>query len=129
MSHSSDRGQTEPLAALAAVVVVGLGLGLYAGVLDAKLPGSPDRKLSESVIERVESTVAPAAVALPSRIDESQAAGPDGYRMNVTLGAVDQYWTIGPFAPEGADTSTARIGVRVGTSKIRTGTLRVSVWT
>ena len=128
MSRSSDRAQTEPLAALVAVVAVGLGLSLYAGVLDAELPGSSDRHLAESAIERVEIAVAPSAVALPSRLDEGQAAGPDGYRTNVTLTTDDRHWRSGPSAPESADSATTRLGVRVGPSRVRTGTLRVSVW-
>jgi len=39
MSRSSARGQTEPLVAVVAVVVVSLALSLYVGVLDAQLPG------------------------------------------------------------------------------------------
>lgn len=128
MSHSSDRAQTEPLAALVAVVAVGLGLSLYVGVLDAHLPGSSDRHLAESAIERVESAVAPSAVALPSRIGEGQAAGPHGYRTNVTLATDDREWRSGPPAPESADHATTRIGIRVIPSRIRAGTLRVSVW-
>lgn len=129
MSRSSDKAQTEPLAALVAVAAVGLGLSLYVGVLDAELPGSSDRQLADAVIERVEAAVAPSAVAFPSRLDDGQAAGPDGYRTNVTLTTDDRRWHSGPSAPENADSATARLGIRVGPSRVRTGTLRVSVWT
>lgn len=128
MQPSSDSGQTEPLAALVAVVAVGIGLSLYVGVLDAELPESPDRHLSESAIERVEEAVAPAGVARPSRLDDGQRAGPAGYRTNVTLATDHRRWTVGRSSPQAAETTSTRIGVRTGPSNVRTGTLRVSVW-
>lgn len=129
MSRSWGRAQTEPLAALAAVVAVGLALSLYAGVLDAELPGSSDRHRADAVSERVESAVAPAGVALPSRIDDGQAAGPTGYRTNVTLRADGRYWSAGPTAPGEADTATTRLGIRVNASRVCAGKLSVRVWT
>lgn len=128
MSRSSDRGQAEPLAALVAVVAVGLGLSLYVGVLDAELATSSDRNVAAAAIERAEEAVAPAAVALPARMDDAQSAGPGGYRTNVTLTTDDRRWLAGPPAPENADSARARMGVRVGPSRVRTGTLRVRVW-
>ena len=129
MSRSSGRAQTEPLAALVAVVAVGLGLSLYVGVIDTALPGPSDRAIAESAIERVESAVAPAGVARPVRIDDGQTAGPEGYRTNVTLETTHRRWSSGPAAPRNADVATAHVGVRVGPSRIRTGRLRVRVWT
>lgn len=128
MSRSSDRAQTEPLAALVAVVAVCLGLSLYVGVLDAELPGSPDRHLADAALERAESALAPSAVALPSRIDDAQAAGPEGYRTNVTLTTEGREWRAGPEAPESAGEASTRLGVRVTPSQVQTGTLRVRVW-
>jgi|AntDeeMetagen192_2_1112575.scaffolds.fasta_scaffold07302_2 hypothetical protein len=129
MLRSSGRGQTEPLAALVAVVAVGLGLSLYVGVLDAELAPSSERNVAASAIERVEDAVAPSAVAHPDRIDDAQAAGPVGYRTNVTLTTADQRWRSGPSVPENADSARKRLGVRIGPSRIRAGTLRVRVWT
>jgi len=128
MSRSSGRGQVEPLAALVAVAVACLALSLYAGVLDATLPGPTDRNLAESAVERVESTVAPTGVARPALLDEAQDAGPKGYTTNVTLSIEDDRWAAGPPLPQGADTETVRLGVRVGPAAVRTGRLRVGVW-
>lgn len=129
MSRSPDRGQTEPLAALVAVVAVGLGLSLYAGALDAELTGVPDRNLAESASERVESAVAPAGVARPSRVSDGQAAGPDGYRTNVTIAVEGESRDAGPPTPERADTETVRVAVRTGPATVRSGELHVRVWT
>lgn len=128
MSHSSDRAQTEPLAALVAVVAVCLGLSLYVGVLEAELPGSSERHLADAALERAESTLAPSAVALPPRIDDAQAAGPEGYGTNVTLTTGGRTWRAGPAAPGSADEASTRLGVRVAPSQVRTGTLRVRIW-
>lgn len=128
MSRSSDRGQTEPYAALVAVVAVGLGLSLYVGVLDAELPGPSESHRAEAAIERVESAIAPSGVARPARIDDGQQAGPVGHRTNVTLAAAGRRWQTGPAAPANADSATARIGVGVAPARVRTGTLRVRVW-
>ncbi len=128
MPRSSARAQTEPLAAHVAVVAVCLGLGLYAGVLDARLPGSPDRNLAGSAMEPVESTLAPAGVAVPSRLDDARRAGPDGYETNVTLTVEDHRWAAGPVPPGGASNATTRVGTRTAPATVRPGTLRVGVW-
>ena len=48
MSRSSARrAQVEPLAALAAVLVLGVALGAYVGALDGALPGPTDRNRAE----------------------------------------------------------------------------------
>jgi len=129
MSRSSGRAQTEPLVALVAVVAVCLGLGLYVGVLDAELAPSSERNVAASAIEPVEDALAPSAVALPDRIDDGQANGPGGYRTNVTLTTEDDRWRAGPPAPANADSARKRLGVRVDPTQVRTGTLRVRVWT
>jgi len=129
MSRSSGRGQAEPLAALVAVVAVGLGLSLYVGVLDAELATSADRNVAGSAVERVEDAVAPSGVALPDRIDDARAAGPTGYRTNVTITTDNRRWRAGPPAPVSADSARTRLGVRVGPSRVRTGTLTVRAWT
>lgn len=128
MSQSPDRAQVEPLAALVAVVAVGLALSLYAGVLEGALPGSPDRNVAGSTIERVESTVAPAGVARPTLLGEASRSGPGGYRVNATLRTDEDSWTAGPQAPGNASRESVRIGVRSGPAAVRPGVLRVVVW-
>lgn len=128
MSRSSARGQTEPLAALVAVAALGIGLSMYAGVLDATLPTDRDRSVAPAAAERVDQRVAPDGVADPDLVPESHAVGPDGYATNVTLRAAGEGWSSGPAVPAGADTATERLGVRLGPGRVEPGRLTVTVW-
>jgi len=128
MSRSSDRAQTEPLAALVAVVMVSLGLGLYAGVLDTELPGQHDRHLAETTLSAVEDHLAPAGVVEPVRTEDSPAAGPTGYETHVVVTTAGERWRAGPTPPENARRASERAAVRVGPGQVVTGTLRVVVW-
>lgn len=128
MPRSSGRGQTEPLAAIVAVVAICLGLSLYVGVLDASLSGSDDRAVARPALDRAERAVAPDGVAGPDRLDDARAAGPDGYRTNVTLSVGDRSWTAGPPSNGSVDVAATRVGVRTGPGAVRAGTLEVAVW-
>jgi len=128
MSRSSARGQTEPLAALVAVVMVSLALGLYAGVLDAELPGQQDRRIAETTLSAVEDHVAPTGVVLPGRIADGPAAGPTGYETHVVVTTADDRWVAGPAPPEGARRASERVSVRAAPSRVVPGRLRVVVW-
>jgi len=128
MSHSSDRGQTEPLAALVAVAVMALALGLYAGVLDAELPGQQERQVAETALSAVEDHVATAGVVRPGRTADSPAAGPTGYETRVVLTTDDDRWTGGPSPPDGARRASERVSVHVGPSRVVPGRLTVVVW-
>ena len=128
LSRRPSRAQVEPLAALSAVFAVGLALSAYAGVLDATLP-TYDRNLAEPTVERVERAVCEARVADPGALDDGLRAGPDGYRLNLTLAAAGERWHAGPPAPPTADSAESAVGVRVGPGRVRSGRLRVEVWT
>lgn len=128
MSHSRDSGQVEPLAALAAVVAVCLGLSLYVVVLDASLPGSPDRSVAATGIDRIERAVAPDGIASPARIDDGRDASPSGYHANVSLSTERRRWTAGSVPSPRADTAQRRLAVRVEPAEVRSGTLRVATW-
>lgn len=129
MWYSSDRGQTEPLAALLAVAFVGIGLSLYAGVLEDALGEPPERDHAEPTLDRVERTVAPAGVARPKRLGDALANGPDGYRLNVTLTTADRRWPTGPAPPNATvDRATRQVSVAVGPGDVAPGELAVVVW-
>ncbi|WP_115862822.1 DUF7285 family protein [Halorussus litoreus] len=128
----SARAQVEPLAALTAVFAVGIALSAYAGVLDAALP-SADRNLADPTVERAERAVAETGVVDPDELRAGLRAGPDDYRLNLTLAAAGQSWHAGPTPPSRADnpthTAELAVSVRIAPGKIRPGTLRAEVWT
>jgi len=93
------RAQVEPLAALVAVFAVGIALTTYAGLVDATLP-THDRNLAEPTVERAERAVADHGVVAPSALSEGLRAGPDGYRVNLSL---DLVTTGGDLTADGAD--------------------------
>lgn len=129
MPRSSDSGQTEPLPALAAVMVVCLALGLYAGVLDDLPVESEDSgSVADPAIERIEHSLSRGGVVRPSRLSDPPA-GPDGYRTNVTLTTARRVWHAGPTPPASVgENASRRVSVRLGPGRVSPGTLRVVVW-
>jgi hypothetical protein len=128
MLRSSDRGQTFPLAALAALLVVCVALSAYAGALDAAVPPAAERDRSTPALLRVLGEVRPGAVALPGRLGETDH--PAGVRVNVTLRAGGRAWHAGPVPPRDAPPggATRRLPVRVETDNVSSGRLRVVAW-
>jgi hypothetical protein len=128
MFCSSDSGQTEPLAALVAVAAVGIGLSLYAGVLDDAIADTSDREIAEPTLDRVERVLASDGVADPEVLTEAVASGPAGYRINLTLGTTRHRWTAGP-TPDNdvVDRAERPASVRVGPADVRPGTIQVVV--
>jgi len=129
MSRSpARRGQVEPLAAIAAVFAVGVGLAVYAGALDDHLPGSEPRDPAQSTLERVERAAERAGIVDPHRLPGATDMAPAGYRVNATLRADGRRWHAGPAAPPSAGTATTRTSVRLAPGRIQPGRLTVRVW-
>lgn len=121
--------QTEPLAAVVAVVVVALALALYAGAFEANLPGPVDSDQAETAADRVERALTVGGVARPERLGEALDRGPDGYRINATLAVGDRTIRAGPTVPTSADTARRRVSVRERPGRVVPGRLEVRVWT
>lgn len=122
------RAQVEPLAALAAVFAVCVGLALYAGVLSSVTPET-SRDLAGPTLDRVHDRLSTGGVGVPARLDAAADAGPEGYDLNVSLAADDRRWTLGPNPPPGVDDTASRpTGVRVAAGRVHSGRLRVVVW-
>ncbi len=137
MSRSSARrGQVEPLAAIAAVFAIGVGLALYATILGATYPGEADRDVAEPTLAKVSEAVVDNGVVSPEALERlgTAAAGghheyaPDGYRMRVVLTAGDREWATTPGSPESARSASRRVGVKLAPGNVRPGRLRVEVW-
>lgn len=147
---STRRGQTDPLAALAAVFAVGVGLTVYAGVVADAYPGTSERAVEDVVLERTWNDVAADGVYDEANDDLSVVADlvPPGYGARVEITAVGHdgdRTTVGSFSvdPTGdaaleaddppSDTRTASRSVAVRLEDappgdVRGGTLRVEVW-
>jgi hypothetical protein len=129
MSRSSARrAQTEPLAALAAVVVVGLALGLYADVLTGVTPGEARAPTADATLQRVHEAVTEGGVAVPGRLDRTHDVPPPGHQLNVTLSTGTRQWTTGPEPPSRAEAARRQTAVRVDEWAAPTGRLSVVVW-
>lgn len=91
---TSERGQTEPLAALVAVAAMAIGLALYGGYLGDVLPGTSDREVADPTSERVWEMLESDGVFEPDpstdfedRIDGSRL--PQGFHVYVNVTHVD----------------------------------------
>jgi hypothetical protein len=126
-SSPDDRGQTEPLAALAAVFAVVVGLTTYALVVaDAGAPSDRDR--AGPTLAAVHDAVATQGVVRHGRLDRALDAGPAASRLNVSLVTDWGRWTVGPPAAAGGDAASRRVSVRRGPGRTTAGRLRVVVW-
>ena len=123
------RGQVEPLAALAAVLAVGIALVLYVDALAVASPSPTDPGVANATLDPVHGELSEGPVANPDRFSSALEAGPDGYRVNVTLSAGNQTWTAGPAPPPEAEDASRPTSVRVAPGRIEPGQLRVVVWT
>jgi hypothetical protein len=129
MSSSSDEAQTEPLAALVAVFALGLGLSLYAGVLDTTLPLlSSDSEITPAAADRLVAESSSFGVLDPPIADAVAAARPTGYGLNATVRAEGSVWTGGPPRVDSADCTVRSVSVRTAPGQVRPGRLEVCVW-
>lgn len=129
MSSSSARGQTEPLAALIAVLALGIGLSLYVGVLDSTLPTLTDeREIAPTAADRFLAEASSFGVIEPPIAEASGEASPNGYRLNATVRASDGRWSGGPPRAETGECVDRSISVRTAPGTVRPGRVEVCVW-
>ncbi|GAA0548770.1 hypothetical protein ABNG02_07255 [Halorubrum ejinorense] len=131
---TADRAAVEPLAALVAVSVVALALGLYAGALGDAGPDE-SRADAEAALDRAEREMSVGGVVEPSRMREFEAPGT---ATAVELEADGERWLAassprapGPPAVRSSDAvviAERRVTVRVAPGRNVRGTLRAVVW-
>lgn len=126
-SAGVDRGQTEPLAALAALLAVGVGLALFAGAA-ADGPAASDRSLADPALERATATALDDGVVDPKDLPAPRTVAPDGYEARVTLLFDGRQRAVGPRPPDDADRASRPVTVRVAPGDLRSGRLVVEVW-
>jgi len=143
----TPRGQTEPLAALAAIALVCTAITLYTGLYGEVLDGvGQDRALGDVTAERVWEAIGTNGIYdsgddLPSLIDASTI--PHGASVQVTVtyvgdtgrivpaGAVTvdaQGDVVGTEPPTTAEVCNRSVPVRVSPGDVQPGTLSVVVW-
>ncbi|WP_336134656.1 DUF7285 family protein [Natronomonas amylolytica] len=128
-SPSPDRAQVEPLAALAAVFAVGVGLSLYAGALDGALAAlDDDREMAPTAADAFVAEASSFGVVDPPLSTAAEAARPTGYRLNATLSVGEHRWQAGPPRPRTADCVERRVSARTAPGTVRPGRLEVCVW-
>lgn len=125
MSRSSARGYVEPLAALAAVFAVTVGLAVYVGALDRPLRPT-DRPVAETVLDELTTEAGTMGVVDVEAF--ASASPPAGWHANVTLATRDGRLSRGPIPPADADRATRRVSVRLAPGTIRPGRLTVVAW-
>lgn len=129
MSFWSDRAQVEPLAALAAVLAVCIGLTLYAGAVEATLVSlSPDRAVAPTAADRLVTTASSfGSIVVPLGPNTSNAR-PAGYELNATVVANGSAWAFGPNPTDTSECVRRRVSVRTDPATVHPGTLEVCVW-
>lgn len=121
------RGQVEPLAALAALFAVSVGLSTYALVV-ADAGGPSDRDVAGPALAAVDDAVTVHGSVRPDRLGRALEAGPTGKRLNATVRADGDEWTVGPPVADHGDRASQRVSVRLEPGHVRPGRLRVVVW-
>ncbi|RLM59555.1 hypothetical protein DVK02_02100 [Halobellus sp. Atlit-31R] len=127
-----NRGQTSPIAALAALFAVCAGLSLYATTLDSVTPSETTNELAEPTLERVYDAIHDGGVVSPSRLTRATQVGPEGYRVAVAVATPDGRWTNGRRPPReadgGVDSAVRPVSVATGHGDVVWGRVRVWVW-
>lgn len=129
MSHSSDNGQVEPVAALVAVFAVCTGVTLYVGILDQTVPFDSERDIPDTAADALVSELSSFGVVDPPIATAVRNATPNGYRMNATLRSQGDTWRGGPTIPTEHDRVDRRVSVRVEAGVVRPGRIEVRLWT
>lgn len=80
------RGQTEPIAALAAIFALSVGLAVYVGVVSSGVFESGDRSVEEPTLERVWNELGRDGVYTGADSDDiDDRVAPDGYVVGVAV--------------------------------------------
>lgn len=126
---SRCRGQVDPLAALAALFVVCIGLSTYAVVLaDVGAGNESERDVATPTLAAVHDAVSERGVVLPARLVRALDQRPTGRRLAVVLTTADRRWRVGQSPPRLGDSATRPVSVRLGPGRVSVGHLRVVVW-
>lgn len=118
----------EPLAALAAVFALCVGVSTYAAVVETAVDERPDRDIAGPALSHVETLLTTRGVADPAAMSDVSNAAPATYRLNATLTAGNRTWNAGPPVAAHGQRAGRRLSVRLGPGRVRAGRLSVVVW-
>jgi len=121
------RGQVEPLAAIAGVLAICIGLGMVATVFHDAAPVD-DRSVAGPTLDRTAAAVVSGGTVTPKALDALDRPAPSGYRANVTVETLRTHHHRGPTPPPEADRASRPVSVQVRPGVKRPGTLTVAVW-
>ncbi len=124
---TDDRGQVEPLAAIAGVFAVCIGLGMVATVFHTAAP-TDARSIAGPTLDRTAAAVVVGGAVDPAALETLEQPAPPGYRANVTLRTLETRHHRGPTPPPGAERASRPVSVRLRPGVNRPGTLTVAVW-
>ena len=127
MSRSSAKGQVEPLAALAAVFALCVGLSLYVGVYGSVSP-STEREVAPTATDRFVTEATDFAALVPPFDTAADAARPTNYGLNATVQSGNETWAAGPTPPTDVERAERSVSVRVEPGMVRPGRVEVTVW-
>lgn len=120
----------EPLAALAAIFAVTVGLGLYVGGLHAALAPSGMEPVAPTALDAVVDRTSDATgIVAPGHLSHASDVAPASHRLNATLTAAGRQWQVGPPVPaDTPDRAGRRVAVELAPNHTTVGRLRVVVW-
>lgn len=127
---SARRAQVEPLAALVAVLALGLALSLYAGAHSelVRSASGADRERAPAALQRVAAGLSNGTVVRPALLESGTYRPPAG--VHVRIAAAGEQWTAGP-PPDGPrrgrDRQSRLVAVRLGPGRVAVGRLTVEV--
>lgn len=121
------RGQAEPIAAIVAVLAIGAGLALYAGVAAEQRPERVGND-AEATMERLTAeTMDDGVLDIKAALDPDRYTRP-GEAVNVTIQVGDGPRTARPAPPTDAEVERRPVTVRTGDGEQHPGVLILEVW-
>jgi len=123
----TGRAQAEPLAAIAALLAVGIGLALFAGA-SGTVPASSDRSVAGPALERASGELLRDGVVDPATVPDPPSIAPASHEARITVLVAGREHAVGPEPPAEADRASRPVTVRVAPGDQRPGRLVVEVW-
>lgn len=121
------RGQTEPIAALVAVLAIGMGIALYAGVAADRSPATEATDAEATMAQITADLAADGVVDADASLDPEQFTRPgEAARIELSYRTASEVHGTAP--PPDADVASRPVTVQIEPSWQVAGNLTVWVW-